>query len=137
MSIIYLSLATTRLGGCTFCQTSFKEMYSGFPKILQLTGETSHMINMSNLTNQFAPITSAFHFPVARFCCNSWHGSTTQLKQEGHRGPLAFKYIFPLMPHSCTNIPVLHSPSFFTNFLSLFSFLSASASMHGMPLALA
>ena len=31
------------------------------------TAEASHMINMSNLTNQFAPITSAFHLPVARF----------------------------------------------------------------------
>ena len=31
------------------------------------TAEASHMIDMSNLTNQFAPITSAFHFPVARF----------------------------------------------------------------------
>ena len=28
------------------------------------TAEASHMTNMSN---QFAPITSAFHFPVARF----------------------------------------------------------------------
>ena len=37
-----------------------------FSKILQLQ-KASHMIDMSNLTNQFAPITSAFHFPVARF----------------------------------------------------------------------
>ena len=31
------------------------------------TAKASHMINMSDLTNQLAPITSAFHFPVARF----------------------------------------------------------------------
>ena len=31
------------------------------------TAEASHMINMSNLTNQLAPITSAFHFLLQDF----------------------------------------------------------------------
>ena len=38
------------------------------------TAKASHMINMSDLTNQLAPITSAFHFPVARFWKTAVHG---------------------------------------------------------------
>ena len=65
------SLPANLIGPCDLVadilvSSNLQSTVQRFSKILQLQ-KASHMINMSNLTNQFAPITSAFRFPVARF----------------------------------------------------------------------